>query len=221
VDDKSSTNHNDGDTTSKTLPHQLFLLRKNSTNNSTGNFCTMSEEPNFLSLLLPEDNRKKRDTDSIVRGILSNSLNYNPDNKQSDSSTSSALINDTNPPLPAHMNDDNSPAIQQIPCNPRGQIVPSLKDQQQNDPMKQHTEFLKKYHAAKTKLELQLQSIILQEKDSMNNGSMTELSKSKTTTVTKLLQLEQIKAKHMAKTFEPHRHSGQYTNNQDILNTTF
>ncbi|CAF1047988.1 unnamed protein product [Adineta ricciae] len=141
--------------------------------------------------------RKKQDSDSIVRGILSNSIQYNHEKQSGDLPTTLAgLLNDNTRifiPQPQMQADRTK----------MNQVAQTPESYQQ-----QHYDFIRKYKAAKAKLESQLEAARAQE---IANGCQASDILKRNTVINKLTQLETIKSKHLARTLELKRQSQQST----------
>ncbi|CAF4658451.1 unnamed protein product, partial [Rotaria socialis] len=164
---------------------------------------------------------KKENSDSIVRGILNNSMKYNHEKASADS-------------LPTLVRMLNGSSVQNDSTKmPTSQQQPQINQTKQNNvPLnpetiqQQHIDFIKKYTAAKEKLESQLEQARKQE---IANGGQTSDVMKRNTILNKLSQLENIKNKHLARTLELRRQSQQITtavpvNNmeqKDLLSSSF
>lgn len=160
------------------------------------------DSSNFLSeqsLLLNDgssSSSRKQDSDSIVRGILSNSMKYNHEKSTSDANLTLERI----------LNGSNSARS------------PSATQNQTNSEVfhQQHIDFLKKYKAAKTKLESQLELVRNQE---TLNGNPTNDSSKRNSIINKLNQLENIKNKHLARRHDYKRQTSVNTNSPSLVST--
>jgi PAS domain-containing protein len=133
-------------------------LSNQSTNETDSLDITMNEKSQFD--YSESTSRKKNDSDSIVRGILSNSMKYNHEKQTGDSSsTLTRFLNGNsgqNDLLTSQQQQSQSKASP-IPLNPEAI-------------QQQHIDFIKKYRAAKAKLEAQLELTRTQE---ITNGGQT------------------------------------------------
>ncbi|UJR22474.1 hypothetical protein I4U23_025528 [Adineta vaga] len=145
--------------------------------------------------------RKKQDSDSIVRGILNNSLQYNHEKQSGDSpATLTGLLNDhTRIPTPQQQQ-QQQPQMDRTRANQAPMNPESFQQQ--------HYDFIRKYKAAKAKLESQLEAARAQE--IANGGQASDILK-RNTILNKLSQLETIKNKHLARTIEVKRQTHQST----------
>ncbi|CAF3808661.1 unnamed protein product [Rotaria sp. Silwood1] len=164
---------------------------------------------------------KKDNSDSIVRGILNNSMKYNYEKQSVDSSsTGDRILNgntvqndNTKIPVTQQSSQMNSTKSNQIPLNPE-------------TIQQQHIDFIKKYTSAKEKLEAQLD--IARKQEIANGGQANDVMK-RNNILNKLAQLENIKNKHLARTLELRRQTQQIAttvtiNNieqKDLLNSLF
>ncbi|CAF1007253.1 unnamed protein product [Adineta steineri] len=142
--------------------------------------------------------RRKHDSDSIVRGILSNSMKYDHENASGDSSTTIARLLNGNGNTVQNGNTRSSTTISRTQTNQSKSDSTSTNPE---NPHLQHVEFLKKYKAAKAKLESQLESF--RNQDTINGNQPNDLAR-RNTILNKLSQLETIKSKHLAR-----RHDGK------------
>ncbi|UJR26615.1 hypothetical protein I4U23_007934 [Adineta vaga] len=159
--------------------------------------------------------RRKNDSDSIVRGILNNSVKYNHENQSvADSATSINQLLNTNGnsrPLSTTRIRPN-----QTKSNPTTANLESFHQQ--------HIDFLRKYKAAKAKLESQLE--LARSQEGMNINQPNDLAK-RNAILNKLSQLENIKNKHLARRHDGQRHvttTAVPVNNieqKDFLNSLF
>ncbi|CAM4774006.1 unnamed protein product [Rotaria magnacalcarata] len=193
------------------------------TNDTDISEITMDEKSSsdFSSSFNGLSSVKKENSDSIVRGILNNSMKYNHEKPSADS-----------PPTLVRMLNGNSV---QNDCAkmPASQQQPQINQAKQNNvPLnpetiqQQHIDFIKKYTAAKEKLESQLE--LARKQEIVNAGQTSDVMK-RNTILNKLSQLETIKNKHLARTLELRRQSQQITtavpvNNveqKDLLSSPF
>jgi len=134
--------------------------------------------------------RKRNDSDSIVRGILSNSIQYNHEKQTGDSPSALTRLLNGNSDTP------RIPKSNQVPLSPEAI-------------QQQHNDFTKKYRSAKAKLESQLEQVRTQEGNDITKRN---------TILNKLSQLENIKNKHLQRTVELKRQTQQTTTNVSVNN---
>ncbi|CAF0971348.1 unnamed protein product [Rotaria sordida] len=204
----------------------LRYKRLNNNDNQTMNDIdisdiTMDEKlpSDFSSSSLTNSSLAKKDnSDSIVRGILNNSMKYNHEKQPVDSS-SPTLVRILNGNTV--QNDNTKMPTSQINSSKSNQIPLNSETIQQ-----QHIDFIKKYTSAKEKLEAQLD--IARKQEIANGGQASDVMK-RNTILNKLSQLENIKNKHLARTLELRRQTQQMAtsvigNNieqKDLLNGLF
>ncbi|CAF4022891.1 unnamed protein product [Rotaria sp. Silwood2] len=167
--------------------------------------------------------RQKNDSESIVRGILSNSIKYNHEKQPGDSSSTLIRLLNGNGHNAQNGNTRSSTVTSQFQINQAKSnstpLSPEILHQQDFD-------FLKKYKSAKAKLESQLESLRRQD---TNDGTQTNDKSKRDTILNKLSQLENIKNKHLARRHTQKRQTSTTTtaipvNNpeqKDFLNSLF
>ncbi|CAM4938174.1 unnamed protein product [Rotaria socialis] len=137
--------------------------------------------------------QSKTDSESIVRGILNNSMKYNHEKESDDSSSTVARLLNGNGHSIQNGSTRSSTVTSQFQTDPsKSNSTPASQETAQQ----QDVDFLKKYKAAKAKLESQLESIRRQE---IIDGTQTNERTRRNTILNKLAQLEHIKNKHFAR----------------------
>ncbi|CAF0765344.1 unnamed protein product [Adineta ricciae] len=177
-----------------------------------------------LSSFTEPFSRRKNDSDSIVRGILNNSAKYNHENQSGDSATTAInrLLHTNGSNLP-NGSTRSSTAATTGHVHPN-QSKPHSASHNSESLYQQHVDFLRKYKAAKVKLESQLE--LHRSQDGMKSNQTSDVAK-RNATLSKLSQLEIIKTKHLARLHDGQRHvtttAVPVNNNEqkDFLNSLF
>ncbi|CAF3670219.1 unnamed protein product [Adineta steineri] len=213
------------------LPARSKRWSNNNNNNQSMNNTDISDgslDERLQTNLNESTLHRKQDSDSIVRGILSNPAKYNHEKQSGDSSaTLAGLLNNNN----VQQDITRMPTFQQQQQQQQVQMNRSKTNQvplNSEAIQQQHYDFIKKYKSAKTKLESQLEAARAQELAS--GGQPSDIIK-RNTILNKLSQLEAIKNKHLTRTIELKRQTQQSTsataiavNNieqKDLLNSLF
>ncbi|CAF1143834.1 unnamed protein product [Rotaria magnacalcarata] len=137
--------------------------------------------------------QSKTDSESIVRGIRNDSMKYNHEKQSGDSSSTLVRLLNGNGHGTQNGNTRSSTVTSQFQTNPpKSNSTPVSQETAQQ----QDVDFLKKYKAAKAKLESQLESIRRQE---TIDDTQTNEKTRRNTILNKLAQLEHIKNKHFAR----------------------
>jgi len=179
---------------------QSLTARYRRVNEIEKNPTENSDTNNDDKISVDSSPKRKQDPDSIVRGLLSNS-SKTPSTDES-SSTLSRLLNGNGPPASSKSNSNaNTPeALHQ-----------------------QHLDFIKKYNAAKTKLESQLE--LLRNQEMTHGGGTAQDIARRHNLINKLNQLEAIKQKHFARRNDHQRQTSsgsalvQNNEQKDFLNS--
>ncbi|CAF3490659.1 unnamed protein product [Rotaria sp. Silwood1] len=167
--------------------------------------------------------RQKNDSESIVRGILSNSIKYNHEKQPGDSSSTLVRLLNGSEPNTQNGSTRSSTVTSQFQTNQSKSNSTPLSPEALHQ---QDIDFLKKYKAAKAKLESQLELLRRQETLDVNQ---TNDKTRRNTILNKLSQLENIKNKHFARRHIQNRQTSTTTtaipvNNpeqKDFLNSLF
>ncbi|CAF1062817.1 unnamed protein product [Rotaria sordida] len=200
---------------------------------SNGSDIIMDEKVQLESSpsLTDISSRQKHDSESIVRGILSNSIQYNHEKQsglylkenfyyyynyaffEGDSSSTLVRLLNGNGHSSQNGNTRSSTVTSQFQINQSKSnstpLSPEIIHQQDVD-------FLKKYKAAKAKLESQLESIRRQE--TIDANQINDKAK-RNTILNKLSQLENIKNKHFARRHIQKRQTSTTTTAVPIINS--